>query len=52
MGPSGYFLLGEKSLRDYLKAQDQLLATSTDEAKKWKEEIDKKRALETNKNFS
>jgi hypothetical protein len=44
MGANGYFILGEKSLRDYLKVQDQLLASSTDEAKKWKEQIDADRA--------
>lgn len=44
MGTNGYFNLGDKSLRDYLRAQDQLLASSTDEAKKWKEQIDADRA--------
>jgi hypothetical protein len=40
MGESGYFVLGKKSLRDYLMVQDELLASSTDDAKKWKAAID------------
>lgn len=44
MGEPGYFVLGEKSLYDYLKVQDQLLASSSDEARKWKEAADAARA--------
>lgn len=44
MGPSGYFLLGKDSdLGTYLRVQDEMLASSTDEIIKWKEEIDAKR---------
>jgi hypothetical protein len=52
MGPSGYFILGEKSLRDYLLVQDELLKSSVDDMKKWKEEMDRKRQLSSEKNFS
>ena len=44
MGAQGYFILGEKSIRDYLLAQDKLLAASSDEARAWKEKIDAARA--------
>ncbi len=44
MGESGYFVLGQKSLRDYLYTQDRMLDTSTDEAKKWKEQVDQARS--------
>ena len=48
MGESGYFILGQKSLRDYLYTQDRLLESSTDEAKKWKEQVDEvRKAKET-----
>lgn len=43
MGTSGYFILGEKSLRDYLITQDRLLASSVDEMRAWKEKIDSER---------
>lgn len=48
MGPHGYFILGtgqnQHGLYDYLTTQDELLSSSTDAAKKWKEEIDALRA--------
>jgi hypothetical protein len=43
MGPQGYFLLGNKSLRDYLYTQDDLLKSSTEEARKWKAQVDASR---------
>jgi len=43
MGKNGYFILGSKSLKDYLKIQDEMLASSSDEAKSWKQQIDEAR---------
>jgi hypothetical protein len=41
--PNGYFLLGNVGVGDYLRAQDEMLTLGTDDARKWKEEIDAKR---------
>ena len=43
MGQGGYFNLDKKSIRDYLTAQDSLLASSSNEAREWKRMIDEKR---------
>ncbi len=43
MGPAGYFDLKQKSLGDYLRVQDELLAKGTERLKAWKEALDKKR---------
>ncbi len=40
MGMSGYFILGQRSLKDYLSTQDALLSKSSDEAREWKMKID------------
>lgn len=40
IGPNGYFILGQKSLKDYLFTQDELLSKSSDEAREWKMKVD------------
>lgn len=44
MGAQGYFDLDNFNLGDYLRVQDEMLASSTDEIKAWKERIDAVRA--------
>jgi len=43
MGPSGYFNLNDKSLYDYLKAQDELLTAGTQDVLAWKAQVDEAR---------
>jgi hypothetical protein len=46
MGKDGYFVLGDNSEPDlgtYLRVQDEMLASSTDEIVQWKKMIDEKR---------
>lgn len=43
LGPNGYFILGQHSLRDYLLTQDAMLSSSVEEARAWKEKIDAER---------
>lgn len=44
IGKYGYFDLDEFNLGDYLRIQDEMLATSTESIRLWKDEIDRKRA--------
>lgn len=46
MGPSGYFVLGdngEPNLGSYLRVQDEMLSSSSEEVLAWKKMIDEKR---------
>lgn len=43
MGKYGYFNLNEKGLGEYLRLQDDLLRSSSEDLRRWKEEVDKKR---------
>lgn len=43
MGPSGYFNLNDKSLYDFLKAQDDLLTAGTQDIIAWKAQVDQAR---------
>jgi hypothetical protein len=43
MGENGYFSLNEKGLHDYLRVQDELLRSGSEDLRRWKDEIDKKR---------
>lgn len=47
MGKQGYFDLENKSLRDYLLAQDEMLSSSSNEAREWKARIDASRSQTT-----
>lgn len=44
MGKQGYFDLNKLSIMDYLQAQDEMLSSSSDEAREWKAAIDAERA--------
>ena len=44
MGLHGYFDLNTLSIYDYLKAQDDMLSSSSDEAREWKAAVDAARA--------
>lgn len=48
MGKNGYFNLKDKSLYDYLKAQDELLNAGTNEMLEWKRKVDEARADKAN----
>lgn len=43
MGENGYFILGKKSLADYLRLQDEILAASTNDLREWKRKVDEGR---------